>query len=193
MMSRQPLFRTQALQHYARGREKTVLPRLVTPPVFLCLWLLVGLLLLTAALAWHIQVPLYTRALGAMLPYPSSNQQSTSEMQAILFVPATPTPDLRVGAAFTGQIVLTGESFVGTIAKVQPGVVTPEQARQRYALTGDLALVITGPSVVVQVRIEPTFPVAAREGLSVSAQVPVGAQSILSWLSDVLGGLVGGY
>lgn len=37
MMSRQPLFRAQAFQHYARGREKTVLPRFVAPLVFLCL------------------------------------------------------------------------------------------------------------------------------------------------------------
>jgi len=191
MMSRQPLFRTQALQIYARGREKTVLPRFVAPPVLLCLWLLLGLLLLTTALAWHIQVPRYTRAEGALLPSPSGHQHATNEVQAILFVPATPTSDLRVGASFTGQIVLTGESFVGTIVSVQPEVVTPEQARRQYALTGDLALVITGPSIVVQVRIDPTFPAAAHEGLSVSAQVPVGEQSILSWLPDLLSGLVG--
>src|SRR5215469_4949814 len=164
MTSRHTLFRAQALQHYARGREKTVLPRFVTPPVLLCLWLLLGLLLLTTALAWHIQVPLYTRAEGALLPSPSGNQQ------AILFVPAAPMPDLRVGASFSGQIVLTGEAFVGTIARVQPGVVTPGQARTQYALSGDLALVITGPSVVVLVHIELAFPAAARSyGLRVRA------------------------
>jgi hypothetical protein len=192
MMSRQPLFRAQAFQRCAQGRAKTVLPRLVAPPVLLCLWLLLGLLLLTTALAWHIQVPLYTRALGALLPPPAGSHQATGEVQAILFVPATSTLDLRVGAAFTGQIVLTGESFVGTIARVQPGVISPEQARQQYALTGNLALVITSPSLVVQVRIAPTFP-AAGAGLSITAQVPVGAQSLLSWFSDVLRGLVGGY
>lgn len=191
MMSRQPLFRAQALRHYVRGREKTVLPRLVAPPVFLCLWLLLGLLLLTTALAWHIQMPRYTRALGALLAVPSANQHATSAVQAILFVPATPTPELHVGAPFTGQIVLTGESFVGTIARVQPEVVTPAQARAQYALTGDLALVITGPSVVVQVRISLPFPVATRAGSSVSAQVQVGEQSLLSWFPDVLRGLVG--
>ncbi len=191
MMSRQPFFRTQALQHYAQGREKMVLPRFVAPPVLLCLWLLLGLLLLSTALAWHIQVPHYTRALGALLPSSSGNQHATSDMQAILFVPATSRPELRVGASFTMQIVLTGESFVGTIASMQPGVVTPEQARAQYALTSDLALVITSPSLVVQVRIGPTFPTAARAGLSVSAQVPVGEESLLSWLPDVLSGLVG--
>jgi hypothetical protein len=191
MLSRHPLFRAQALQHYTRGREKTVLPRFVAPPVFLCLWLLLGLLLLMTALAWHIQVPVYIRAEGALLASPPGNQQAIGDAQAILFVPATPTPDLHMGASFKVQIVLTGESFVGTIAHVQPGVVTPNQARRQYALNGDLALVITGPSIVVQVRIAPTFPSAAREGLSVSAQIPVGEQSVLALLSDLLSRPVG--
>ena len=192
MMSRQPLFRAQALQHYARGREKTVLPRFVAPPVLLCLWLLVGLLLLSAALAWQIQLPLYTRAGGALLPTPLGDQHATDEVQAILFVPATPRPDLRVGASFTGQLVLSCESFVGTIVRVQPGVITPEQARRRYALTGDLALVITSPSVVVQVSLGSTLPADAVSGSSLRAQVPVGEESMLSWFPDVLSGFVGG-
>src|SRR5262245_39521605 len=49
MMSRQPLFRSQVLQHSTRGREKAFLPRFVAPPVLLCLWVLPGLLLLDEA------------------------------------------------------------------------------------------------------------------------------------------------
>jgi hypothetical protein len=191
MISRQPLFRAQALQQYAQGREKAVLPRFVAPPVFLCLWLLLSLLLLTTALAWHIRLPAYTRASGVLVADLPANQQAAGNMQAILFVPATHTQELRVGTSFTMQIILTGESLVGTIVRVQPGVITPEQARQQYALTVDLALVITSPSVVVQVRIGPTLPADAISGSSVSAQVPVGEQSLLSLLPDWLSGLVG--
>src|SRR5579885_2954476 len=90
MMSRQPLFRAQALQHYARGREKTVLPRFVALPVLLCLWLLLGLLLLTTALAWRSQAQRYARAEGALLSSPGVQQRATDEVQAILFVPTTP-------------------------------------------------------------------------------------------------------
>ncbi len=66
-----------------------------------------------------------------------------------------------------------------------PWLKTGDLSKRQYGLTGNLALVITGPSVVVQVRIEPTFPAAAREDLSVSVQVPVGEQSLLSWFTDV--------
>jgi hypothetical protein len=192
MFSRQPLFRAQALQQYARSREQTILPRFVTPPVFLCFWLLLGLLLLATTLAWQVQVPLYAGATGALLDAPTSGQPASNGWQALLFVPATPLPELRVGTVFAVQIVLTGESFTGTIAAVLPEVLTPEQAREQYGLTGDLALVITQPSVVVQVVLEPTLPTDAIAGLSLSAQVPVGAQSVLSLLPQLLGGLMGG-
>ncbi len=101
MMSRQPLFRAQALQHYARGREKTVLPRFVALPVLLCLWLLLGLLLLTTALAWRIQAQRYARAEGALLSSPGGQQHATDEVQAILFVPTTPKMT-RQGSGWRG-------------------------------------------------------------------------------------------
>jgi hypothetical protein len=41
------IFRPEALQRYMQGREKTVLPRYVAPPVFALMWALLGLLLIT--------------------------------------------------------------------------------------------------------------------------------------------------
>ena len=190
MFSRQPLYRAQALRQYARSREKAVLPRFVTPPVFLCCWLLLGLLLLATVLAWQVQVPIYQGASGALLDAPPFSQQAASGWQTILFVPAAPTPELHVGASLTLEIAVTGESFAGTIASVLPGVLTPAQARQQYALSGDLALVITQPSVVVEVVA--TFPADAIPGSSLSAQIPVGKQSVLSLLPHLLSGLVEG-
>jgi hypothetical protein len=100
-------------------------------------------------------------------------------------------PELRVGASFTVQIVLTGESFTGTIAAVLPDVLTPAQARQQYGLTGDLSLVITQPSRVVQVTVGTTLPADALSGSSISAQVPVGEQSVFSLLPQLFSGLLG--
>jgi RNA polymerase sigma factor (sigma-70 family) len=42
MSSRSPLFRRQALDYYVQSREKTILPRLARPPVFLLLWMLLS-------------------------------------------------------------------------------------------------------------------------------------------------------
>jgi hypothetical protein len=190
MFSRQPLFRPQALQRYAQSREKAILPRLVAPPVFLCCWLLLGLFLLATLLAWQAQAPVYQNVSGALLDAAPSDQPTPQGTQALLFVPA-PAPELHVGTALTLQITLTGEPFTGTIAALLPGVLTPDQARQQYHLTDDLALLVTRPSVVVQVHTA-ALPADAVAGLSLSAQLPVGEQSVLSLLPHLLGGLLGG-
>lgn len=39
------IFRREALQHYMRGLEKTVLPRYAAPPTLALMWILLGLLL----------------------------------------------------------------------------------------------------------------------------------------------------
>lgn len=192
MFLRQPLFRTQALQQYAQRREQAVLPRLVAPPVFLCFWLLLGLLLLSTVLAWQVQVPLYQVAPGVLLDATPASQSATNGWQALLFVPATPAPQFQVGASLTVQIVLTGELLAGTMVAVLPAVLTPEQAKAQYHLTGDLALLIIHPSVVVQVRLGPTLPADAVPGSSLSAQVQVGQQSILALLPHLLRGFLGG-
>jgi hypothetical protein len=192
MASPQPLFRAEALEHYARSREKTVLPRFVSPPVFLCCWLLLGLLALSTALAWLVKVPISITASGVLLPASLVGQASANGPAALLFVPADPSPALPVGQTVTMRVALTGTPLTGAIARVLPGVVTPQSARQRYALAGDQALVITQPSVVVQVTLGPELPADVPPGSVISAQMSVGSVSLLSFFPRLLDGVVGG-
>ena len=91
MASRQSLFRSQAREQYARRRDKTVLPRLVMPPAFLCLWLLLGLLLLATGLAWQAQVPIYASAPGTIVPPQlNSNQPTASGPETCFLCPRPP-------------------------------------------------------------------------------------------------------
>jgi hypothetical protein len=46
------IFRTSALRRHAEEREQVVLPRLVSPRVFLVLWLLLGLLVGAGIIVW---------------------------------------------------------------------------------------------------------------------------------------------
>jgi hypothetical protein len=191
MLPHAPLFRPEALRRYAERRTTTILPRTVAPPTFLCCWLLLGLLVVATLLAWQIQVPRSVTALGALLQAPES-QRAGYDWEALLFVPASPAPQLHRDAVITVQGILTGETFTGTIVRVATDLITPEEARQRYALTGDLALVIPRPAVVVQVALEPPLPAEALAGSSIRTQVPVGTTSLLGLLPHLFSGLGGG-
>lgn len=186
MPSRQHLFRAQALQEYARSREKDILPRLVRPPALLCGWLLLSLLLIATLLAWHAQVPSFTLAAGVIVQDVQTAPQGGSQATAVLFVPAPPAVNIPLGQPLTVQLTGQTEPLSATIDSVAPGVITPEAARQRYGLTGDLAWVITQRSVVVTLILNAAPPSTALVGESVQAQIQVGSQSLLSLFPELL-------
>lgn len=186
-----PLFRARALEHYARRREQAVLPHLADPLVTLGCWGLSGVLVLAAVALWQVRVPVVAPAAGVLLPAAPGHPTANGE-RALLFVPADPPPTLHGGDALTLRVVLSGAVLSGTVDTILPGVLTPEEARQRYVLSGDQALSLTQPSVAVQVALPSALPADAPPGSVVSAQVPVGSGSLLSLLPHLLGGLLGG-
>jgi hypothetical protein len=191
MIARRQFFRKEALEHYARSREKDILPRSVAPPVFIFFWVLLGLLLAAAVLAWQVQVPVYADASGFIGQNGQTSALPGDETTAVLFVPANAAAALHAGQSITVQVALTGQTFSGTIATVGSSVLTPDEARQQYALTGDLALVIRQPSVVVTLNLGSALPPGVFAGSSIIAQVQVGTQSLISLLPDLLKGLWG--
>src|ERR1051326_4744263 len=104
MVSRRHLFRAQALQEYAQSREKDILPRLVRPPVLLCGWLLLALLLLATLLAWQTQIVVSVGAAGVIVQDAQAAPEEAGQAAAILFVPASSSPRFPVGRALTVQL-----------------------------------------------------------------------------------------
>jgi len=190
MLSRHHLFRAQALQEYARSRERDILPRMVRPPVLLCGWLLLSLLLAATLLAWQTQVALSVEAAGAIVPTSQPAPPGTTQAAAVLFVPTSPPFHIAVGQPLTVQLTGQAVPLGATIQAVEPGTITPDQARQQYGLTGDLAWVITQPSVVVMLSLHTDLPVTALVGRSIQSQMRVGSQSLLSLLPALLQALL---
>ncbi len=184
------MFRSKALTYYARSREKDVLPRFVAPRAFVFLWILMALLLIATLGAWLAQAPTYAIGSGVILGAQGGTQQSDGETTAVIFLPETSSLHLQAGLPMLMQIGTAGPQLSGTIATVEPGVLSPEQARKQYALTGNLALVVTEPSVAVTVKLGPDIPAQMYAGSVVGAQVQVGTRRVLSLLPFV-GPLIG--
>lgn len=53
-MTRQTIFRTDAVNRYLQRRGKAVLPHLISPGVFVALWVMLGALL--AVMVWLVFV-----------------------------------------------------------------------------------------------------------------------------------------
>ncbi|MFL5662948.1 MAG: hypothetical protein ACJ8BW_16600 [Ktedonobacteraceae bacterium] len=188
--SKRSIFRNKALKQYAQSREKDILPRFVAPPVFLFLWLLLGLLLISVVVAWLGQIPTFAAGSGVVLKQDAQSGQVQSEATAVIFVPAAPGLNLRAGMPVLLQVG-NGQQIRSQIETVAPGVLSPNDAQQKYALNGALSQVITRPSIAVTVKLGSTIPVQTYAGSIVDAQVQVGTRHVLSLLPG-LNALIGG-
>lgn len=183
MPSQPPLFRQQALDYYAQSREKSVLPQIARPPVFLFLWLLLVLAGIAIMFAWLGQVPIYSSAPGMIVEQTTVRQQQVLHITiALVFLPVTPGQPLQVHAGSPAQlrVGVQEQPLVTSVAQVEPGILSPVEIARRYALASTITARITGPSIVVAIHLSSTFASQTYAGSALTAQVQVGTTSVLS-------------
>lgn len=176
------IFRQKAWEAYVGKQEQAVLPRLVNPSVFVFCWILFAFLLSAGSFALWEQVPIYASGSGILLEQTTASRSALHEMVALIFVPASHPLSVQQGANIQLQFGKTGPDGSGQIERVELGLISPQEARQRYQLTGIAALLITRPSMVVLVRLAPPLPQQLYTGSLVSTQVPIGTQPLLTLL-----------
>src|SRR2546430_6191565 len=133
MPSRAPLFRRQALEHYVQSRERTILPRLVRPPVFLLLWILLILATFALMVAWLGRIPLYISGSGIVIVQAvQQNGQAVPTAMALVFVPVAPAHpvSIRAGAPVQLQVGTQGQPFAAAVEVVEPAILSPDEIQQ---------------------------------------------------------------
>jgi hypothetical protein len=166
------IFRKGAIQKYAQGQEKNVLPRFVVPPVFLFLWCILALLIIAGVMAWVGQVPVYVTGVGTVLEPDTAIDGRSNQTTAVIFVPYNLSQSLQVGQPVEMQLGLMGPHFNSAIEKIEPHILSPGEARQRYQVS------ITDPSLMVKVSVQ--VHLSHYAGSPVQAQIKVGSRSLLS-------------
>jgi hypothetical protein len=176
------IFRDEAIKSYIQRRDKDVLPHLVAPSVFLFLWILLGLLLTAGLLAWWVHVPTYLQGSGIIVEQPPASASGPRTAVALIFLPATSAQQVRAGLPIRVQLGSTEPALTSKIDQVEPGTLSPQAARTRYALASSLSQILTEPVVVVRVRLGPGIPAQLYAGSVISAQLQVGSRRVLSLL-----------
>jgi len=175
---------------YKRSREKDVVPRLISWPIIVCLWLLLAVLIAAGFLAWYVQVPTYVEVSGIILARGDMLQPEYGGMVAIVFLSPDQAVHVRVGLPVHVQLGSSGAYVPGTIAQAESSITSPEAARQRYRLDGLGAVLITQPSIVLIIRLSTTLPASAYTGSLCTAKVETGSQRLLALLPG-LGNFLG--
>ena len=179
-LARRSIFRERALHHYIQSRNRDILPRFVSPPVFWGLWIVLCLCLVLGWLCWNIRTPVYIAGIGMV----AANTSSESS-QAILFVPASQIQSVHVGAPVQLQIGSSNPLNVRNVVALLLTPMSPTQVRTSYHLDDTLSLLVTEPSVALVVVLDARSVPANYAGSIVHAQIQIGERSLLSLLPTI--------
>jgi hypothetical protein len=192
MPSERQIFRERALQQYLKKREKEVIPRILSPSLFTCLWIVFSLLLLVALFALMGQLPKYSSSSGVILTQREGHMGQSDDLVILAFLPVTNPMPFHVGQHVLVQTGIDERRFTGTIQRIEGRIRSPADIQKSYLRKHNVSLDIVRPSLVAEVRLEKSLRLSPYdEGSVVTLQVNVGSQSVLSLLPGI-GSLLGG-
>jgi hypothetical protein len=142
-----PIFRSRALRHYLEGREESVAPRLISPPVFACLWILLSLLILGIAGAAFFRVPVYVPGV-AVITRGVCAAKANCGLTIVAFLPPENLPYLHVGQTLFLEQTGSSNRLRVSVTAVEPAVESPEIIRNRFGIDKSLASVVDHPAAV---------------------------------------------
>ncbi len=166
------IFRSKTIQKYTQNREKSVLPRVVAPPVFALCWIILTLLVAACIAAWMGRVPLYIEGSGVVLDQGVASQ--TGEATAVILLPAESISRLHKGLSIQIQLGQSGPVLTRSIDDISPTILSPSQIGQKYGIR------VSDPSLLLTVGLGSTVPNALYAGTTVQAQIQIGSQSLLA-------------
>lgn len=171
-----PFFRSRALQHYLRAREESVAPRLISPPVFACLWILLLLLIVGIAGAAFFRIPVYAPGV-AVITRGVCAPETACKLMLVALLPPEYLPQLHTGQTMYLEQTGSSERLRVSVTAVEPAVESPGAIRSRFGIDKSLAPVVDRP---VAVAIAGWNGADVYSGSVLPAQVELGSRRILS-------------
>jgi hypothetical protein len=179
------IFRKRAIDKYMQRREMHVILRLVSPRMFVFLWILLLLSVGAGVLVWSIQEPIVVQGKGVVVQQKANNGKNGQRIVVLLLLPPDQQANLKVGQPVSISIASTNITFNSTIDNIETGVMSPAAISTQVNLQLPLAPTIAGPSVVATTPIQPMSLAQTYLGSQCQAQVQIGSQSALSLLPGV--------
>ncbi len=175
------IFRRRAIEKHAQRRELQVMLRLVSPPMFTFLWVLLLLTVSAGVLTSFIQEPVVIEGKGIVVQRKAANAKSAPDIVVLLLLPTDKQNSLKVWQPVTISIASTNITFTSTVEKVE-GVMSPNEISTGANLSVPLAQTVAGPSTVATAHVEPMSLAKTYLGSQCQAQVQIGSESALTLL-----------
>lgn len=168
-----------------QARAQTVLPRFIAPPVPLCLWVLLSCVLTVSVLAWLTRVPVYRNGVATVVEVNGREQNLQDEEMIVAFFPPESRSEMKAGQKLSLKLDPVGPPLIRKIALIEPGILSPAEAREKFNLDDATARTYQRPAAIAIARLgkaSDDLPARAYEGTVIEARVEVGSQRLLALL-----------
>ena len=172
------IFRTEAVQRYWHQRKSAVLPRFITPPVVLFLWVLLGTLIAVGWITWVAQVPMFESGVAVV------SADEVNEIGLIVLLPPESLTRLQPGQVVWIQLHEVDVPMQQTVlSAVAPAISNPDEVQARFNLRDGAAAAVTEPVVVALAPFPPdNFGQNTYTGAVLPVKVESGSRRIISLL-----------
>jgi hypothetical protein len=180
------IFREHALQHYTQKNEKNVLPRTISPFMFICCWIALTLTILASLLIWSIPVPNYLDTLG--IPTPQGSPGRTTQTTSILvFFPVSAQAYIRPGQVVQISGNTIDYTLAGRITHVDTQHLNMTELGKRYAFKPEMVqfLPATTDVFVGTITTSQAIPLKSDTSDRITVHYQQGTRQALSLLLDL--------
>jgi len=180
--TRRSIYRNDALLRYARGKDKSILPRFVSTCTVAWLWIFLALLLAGGLATCLVRVPIYSAGSAIVVESAAYGHIAPGKFVMVAFLPADSLSHLRVGQNLFVNIDERIERLSRPIIAVEPEVTSPDKVRRHFLLSGEMASAITQPVAVAIAQLEPlpsSLPASSFAGSIYPVNVEVGSQRLI--------------
>ena len=182
------IFRADALKNYAQAKDRLVLPKFISPPVFICAWALIVILLAGAILMLRVRTPVY--ATGSAFTLSEAEGQPPQEeggLRIVALFPAESLPRLEAGQKLILKSDDSGQTLSARVVAAEREASSPDAVRRRFNLNACAKGLDKGSAaVVVFAELKPPRAggVAAygKEGGTFRAEVEIGSRRVAAFL-----------
>jgi len=149
------IFRKEAIEEYIHEQENKVLLKFVSPRLFLCLWVILGLLSGLGVWLCFAEVPLFVSGQGMIVDQDKMNACQGEMLCIIAFFP----PDIQ-SRLFAGKKLMIKQKnqrewLDQPIVILESEVLSPAEIRKRYHEQADGMPLPDQPSAVAICRLDP--------------------------------------
>lgn len=150
---RRSIFRKEAMDHYIREKEESVLPKIASPRFILFLWVLFILFASGVCIVWSIPVPVYSSgyALVTDKKPPFFRNKMGKTLLVIIFPPEIVTR-LKKEQIILVEIENNQNPLIFTIAHVEPVIFSPGEATDLFPKNASSTQIIQSPVAVAYAK-----------------------------------------